>query len=178
MPSAEHLLGMGACPAGNFYTAEHAGDFFDALCRRQWFDRGSRGLPVGYFRHPQVIAGLARYLGQVRHAQNLAGIGKFTKAGADDFSHAAADTGVYFVKNEGGYRGFLHGYDLQREADSRQFAARGDFGHRSCNLARVDRNSEFDAIAAGRPNPVASRCIDLHFEATAGHAQFLHMAPW
>ena len=82
---------------------------------------------------------LARDLRQVRHAQHLRPLAERAQLAPDDFGHAAADTRIDFVEHQAGQRVALGRGDLDREADARQLAARGDFRERPRRLARDSR---------------------------------------
>ena len=119
--------------------------------------------------------GLACDLRQVRHAEHLSAIAERAQLPTDDFGDAAADARVDFVEDEAGQGIALHCGDLDREADARQFATRGDLGQRPRRLPGIGADQEFDLVARrrrGPQTPAIARTSTL--KRAAGHAERLH----
>ena len=71
------------------------------------------------------MVGLARHLGEVGDAEYLAALAELAQLAAHDLGDAAADAGIHFVEDQAGARRAARGGHLHREADAREFAARG-----------------------------------------------------
>ena len=118
---------MFAGGGGDFFTAEHAGDFFDAFGFAEGADAGAGGFLVGVFADLQVLMGLGGDLGQVGDAQDLVVAAEGLELLADGFGDGAADTAVDFVEDQGRDVCVAGGDHLDGEADAGQFATGGGF---------------------------------------------------
>ncbi len=94
----------------------------------------------------------------------------------DHFGRGATDTYIYLVEYQGRDAGCLGCDDLNRQADARQFAARGDLRQGAQRLAGVGADQEFDLLEAMRDGVTLGCRLEGHAEATAGHAQTLNFA--
>jgi hypothetical protein len=80
---------------------------------------------------------------------------------ADDRRRRAADADVHFIENQ--RRGFhlTRGDDLNRQRNTRQFAAGGHFSNRLQRLTRVSGDAELDMVGAfGREMALIKRDIN------------------
>ncbi len=126
--------------------------------------------------HAQLVIRLRRDLWQVRHAQHLALAGELVQLTADHLGHGATHAGIDFVEDQAGEVSGLDGRHLQRQADAREFAARGDLCQRPRRLSRVGADEELDLVVAVRREHRRILRLDARGEHAARHAQRLHEA--
>ena len=87
-----------------------------------------------------MVVATRRDLGQVRHAQHLTVAAELMQQASDYFGHTAANTRIHFVEDQG-RRGACRARDhRERQADTREFAARRDFRERTQRDARMARD--------------------------------------
>ncbi len=159
---------------GDPEPAEHARHFIHPFCALQYLNPAAGAAIPGLFADLQVMVAEGGDLGQVGDADDLPLAGQFAQLAADDFRHPSADAHIDLVEYQGG-NGRAAGADhLDRQADARQFAARGDLAQGPERLAGVGADHELGLFQSLTGEIVLPARAQLDLETPAFHAQLLH----
>ena len=166
---------MGQGFLGQVDTAKHAGDFFYALFFAQFSHGRAGGIALANLMDKQMLMALRCHLRQVSDRQHLAAFAQAAQQLPDDLGSGAANAHVHFVEHQGRYAGGLCGDDLNGQADTRQFAARGHFGQGFERLAGVGAHQQFNVFEAEGRRVAAGLRAQFDHKAAARHAQALDL---
>ena len=117
---------------------------------------------------------LARDLGQVGDAQDLARLAQLSETATHDFRDAAADARVDLVEDQTGWSAPAGRDDLDGERDTGEFAAGRNAGQRGCRLAGVGCHREFNPVEAMAREITVFVGGNADLEVPARHAELAH----
>ena len=164
---------MAAGRVGNDFAAKHTGDFFDTLLMVQHADFADSLFAFAVFAHLPMVFTAGSDLRQGGHGEHLMFFTQSTQGFADHFCHAAADTGIDFIKNQRRDLRVLAGNHLQGKADAGKFATGRDFVQRTGRIAFVGGNLELYLLQTVR---CGRRRQQDDVETRAFHGEMLHMS--
>ena len=103
---------MGQGGGRQFFAAQHAGDFFDAVLGFEYLNFTNGLLALAVFFHLPMVFTASGYLGQMSNGQHLMLFAQRPQRTPHHFCYATADARIYFVKNQGWYVCVLTGNHL------------------------------------------------------------------
>lgn len=129
-------------------AAEQAGELLQtgAFIQRLHvrFGHGS----VGFFADVEVVMTTARHLREVRYAHHLRGFAQLAQQFANHGGGRAADAHVHLIKDQRRGFHFTRGDHLDRQRDTGQLTAGGDFSDGLQRLTGVCRHAKLNAVRA------------------------------
>ena len=117
--------------------------------------------------------GLCCDLGQVRDTKHLVVGAEMAELASDHFGHSAADTAVGLIEDKGRNTGRARRGHLKRKSDAGYLATGGDFVDRAKPLISPGADLEAHLIQTMQADRCFCSRIDLNFELTARHAEFV-----
>ena len=134
----------------DFDTAQHPRQFLDSSRLVKLYNPTSNHTVLRALAHLPLPICTRCHLRQMRHAQNLPLCAQFAQQSAHDLGDTATDTHINLVENQRRNARCLAGHDLNRQADTRQFATRSHLCQALERLAGVGADQQFDLLQAMR----------------------------
>ena len=153
----EHLFCVLQRCFSQFRAAEHAGDFFQAICVTKDTNRGAGAALNFALLYDEMLVGEGGDLREVRDAKDLLRAGKRLEFVTDGFGCAASNADVDFVEDERSWKGCallptarfrctFFNADFECKQNAGHFAAGCDFVERLHRLAGIGGDVAFDLV--------------------------------
>src|SRR5437868_2945160 len=172
--TGEHVFGVCERLLVDLHTTNHTRDFGHAFAAGERTGVGRGDVALAALGNLDVMLALRCHLRQVGDAQRLVALAQRPQLAADDLGDATAHADVDFIEDQCRHTAVCARHDLDREADARELATRGDFGERFRRLADVRAYQEFRALEAVAGELALRQRLQRDLEAPARYAELLH----